>query len=414
MDRPLSAAHRRHRVLGRALPLLLGGALFAGALVVVPGWMRPSVQRSHIRTAVVDRGPIQATLSATGVVVPRTEQVLTSPVSTRVKRLLKTPGDSVVPGESVVELDLEDATLDLQRLDDQIALKENARDQARLDLTRRLGDLRSEQEVQALEVRSSEYEVSRNSTMVTDGLVSRDALRASEIQLERARIELARIETAMVTEREALDARFVGLDLEIEILQKDRAEAQRRLEQASATSDRPGVVTWVIPQEGAAVAPGEEIARLADLSAFRVEATISDMHAGSMGRGMPVRVLIGDRSIRGTVSGVRPTVENGILTFDIELDKPDDTALRHNLRVDVHVITSAKDDAVCLARGSYVTVDGVPAMFVIRGDRAVRTPIRFGLNSFETYEILEGLVPGEEVILTDMSQHAGAREVQIQ
>ena len=68
---------------------------------------------------------------------------------------------------------------------------------------------------------------------------------------------------------------------------------------ATAASDRRGVLTWVVPSEGMAVHRGDELARIADLSAFRVEATVSDVHASRLVAGLPVTVRSGDSRLGG-------------------------------------------------------------------------------------------------------------------
>jgi multidrug efflux pump subunit AcrA (membrane-fusion protein) len=57
---------RRRRVLQIALPLLVVGLLIAW----LPGWLRPSIPRERLRTALVTTGPIEAAIMATGTVVP--------------------------------------------------------------------------------------------------------------------------------------------------------------------------------------------------------------------------------------------------------------------------------------------------------------------------------------------------------
>jgi HlyD family secretion protein len=80
-------------------------------------------------------------------------------------------------------------------------------------------------------------------------------------------------------------------------------------------------------------------------------------------------------------------VENGIVTFEVTLENPSHPGLRHNLRTDVYVITQRRSEALRLRRGPYLRPDGRHAVFVIRGDVAVRTPVELGLASFDYYEI---------------------------
>jgi HlyD family secretion protein len=170
-------------------------------------------------------------------------------------------------------------------------------------------------------------------------------------------------------------------------------------------------LTWVVTAEGSSVRKGDMVARVADLSAFRVEATVSDVHAARVTPGMPAIVRIGNEQLTGVVHAVRPAVENGVVGFDIALDSPSDPRLRPNLRVDVQAVTAIKPDALRLARGTYEAPDGSQCAFVLRGDRAVRTRIRLGVAGYDMFEIVDGLHEGDEVIVSDTSSFMHHQEV---
>jgi len=413
MDRPIDIAYARRERLRRAAILLLIVALGATGVITVPRLLRPGVRRTRIRTAVVDRGPIEETITASGRVIPDHEHVITSPVATRVTGILKQPGDRVETEEPIVILDVGESELALEKLDDQIALLSNRREQSQVALETRLSELRGKREIQALELESACYRAARDSQLVALGVCSEDEARRSATDAKRARIELEQLTARMENARRALAVELEGLDLEIAMRRKERSEAARRLRLATAASDRPGVLTWVVPSEGAAVQRGDELARVADISAFRVRAVASDVHAPRLESGLPAEVRSGEMRLRGEVTHVQPTVQNGAITFDVTLDEDDHPNLRDNLRVDVYVVTERKEEAVRVKRGAYTRPDGTTAVFVIREDRAVRTPVRFGIKNMETYEILAGVTPGEEVIVSDMSDYMHAKEVKL-
>jgi HlyD family secretion protein len=411
MDRPLDTrllARRRLRhwsLIGAGLSLAL---LLLGLL---QGWVEPSVRRNRLRTARVERGPVEATLTATGVVVPQVEQVLTSPIDTRVLRVLKTPGAQLAAGEAIVELDVGEARLAVATLDDQVALKQNEQRRTRQELENLLTDVRRRREIKELELRSLQYEASRSRTLYVRGLFSEDAARKAETDVERAKIELQQLDESMQAAQETSATRLEGLALEMKILATQRDEAAHVLQVATAAAGRPGILTWVIASEGAAVRRGDQIARVADLSSFRVDATVSDVHAGRLTPGLPATVQVGDEPLRGTISAVHPAVQNGVLTFEVALERASDPRLRPNLRVDVHAVTGSKPQALRVARGTFTAPDGLTYAFVVRGDRAQRVPIRLGLASYDAFEIIEGLSEGDEVIVSDTSDYMHRQEV---
>jgi HlyD family secretion protein len=414
MDRPLDSRTRRKRLARRVIYAAAGIVLMAAALMTVTAWLRPSVSRSRIRTAFVERGPVEAVITATGNVVPIYEHVITSPIEARVTRIHRTPGAEVAAGEPILQLDTDETRAALEQLDDRIALRRNQREQALLDNARERAALLIDREIKELQHRSAEFEAERARQYFDEGLFSRDDVRKSENGAEVALIELRRIDEALANLEAALEKKLRELELEIAMSVRERAERARALERATVTSDRSGVLTSVVSSEGMNVGRGEEIARIADLSAFRVEATVSDVHAARISPGLAVIVESGERRLPGSVFNVRPMVKNGIVTLEVDLEDGSDPVLRHNLRVDVYIITDRAEDALRVRRGSYLTPEGTHAAFVLREGRVVRTPVRFGITNIDHYEILEGLNEGEEVIISDMSDYMHLQEVEIE
>jgi HlyD family secretion protein len=162
-----------------------------------------------------------------------------------------------------------------------------------------------------------------------------------------------------------------------------------------------------------AVRRGDEIARIADLRSFRVQATISDVHVGRLAAGSPVVVQAGDGALAGRVSQVLPAIENGTLSFLVSLEESSSPRLRPNLRVDVQVATAHKDDVLRVQRGAFPSLDGRPVAFVIRGGRALRKPVELGVASFDCCEVVKGLEVGDEVVISDMAEYAHLAEVEV-
>ena len=125
MDRELSNAALRRNRLRNALKIVLPLVVVGGAVMYGAGLIAPSLDKTTMRTAPVERGAVEAVIEASGVVVPEIDRVLASPIDARVLRILKRAGDSVSKGEAIVTLDLGASTLALEKLTDNIARKAN-------------------------------------------------------------------------------------------------------------------------------------------------------------------------------------------------------------------------------------------------------------------------------------------------
>ncbi|HZS04667.1 MAG TPA: efflux RND transporter periplasmic adaptor subunit [Blastocatellia bacterium] len=413
MDREIDQVFRRKQIARR----LVAGVLSVSVLTVIfifgPGWIKPAISRNRIRTAKVESGPIESAITASGTVVPEFEQVLSSPLDARVVKILKSPGAVLAKGDPILTLDVSQAVLSLDKINQQIETKQNQQAKVKLDLESTLNGLQSQTEIKTLEYKSLKAATARNRELFRQGLLSEDKLREVELNEEKAALELKKLEADRRTAQESTGTQLEGLALEMKTLEKERDEAKRQLELATTKSDRNGVLTWVVTEEGATVPRGTVIARIADLNSFRVEATVSDVHANHLSAGMPVSVKINDDELKGSITGIDPTIRNGVITVRVGLDDKSSALLKSNLRVDVLIATDRRDKVLRIKKGPFANAEGARDVFVIRGDTAVKTPVKLGIASFDFYEIVQGLLEGDEVIISDMTDYQHLKEVKI-
>ncbi len=414
MDREIDSKIRRFIIFKRAAFI---GSLFlivSAGLIWGPALLRPSVPRSKIRTAKVDRGLVEAGISAAGTVVPEFEAVLSSPIDSRVIRILKQTGAAVSVGDPIIELDRSGSQLELERIHQNLDLKQNQQAKARLEFEQTLNDLQSRMEIKRLELQSHSARLNQNRTLYEDGLISADDVRRAELEEQKCRTELRQLEVSRHNAEQTTDSQIQGLAMETAMLRKEESAAASELNLATTKSDRNGVLTWVVAEEGSTVRKGEVIARIADLRCFRVDATISDVHAGDIRIGMPVEVKANEETkLGGSIANILPAIKDGIVTMQIALEDKASGILRSNLRVDVQIITERRDRVLRIKKGPALTGQGGKDVFVIRGAAAVRTPVLLGLASFDAFEVLSGMMEGDEVIISDVSDYLHLKEFDV-
>jgi HlyD family secretion protein len=413
MDREIDVSFRRKQMMRRAVLIVALVALVATLFFWGPRLIQPTVARARIRTAKVDAGPIESQITASGTVVPEFEQVISSPVNARVLKILKRPGAVLSKGEPILELDLNESRLAIEKLNQQIELKQNQQAKARLDLENTLITLQSQWEIKNLEHKAAKASTARNRELRRQGLLSEERLREIELIEEKTAFELKQLEESKRNAQASTRTQLEGLALEMKTLEGERVEAQRQMELATTKSDRNGVLTWVVDVEGVTVQKGAALARIADLSAFRVEATVSDVHANRLSAGLPVKIKINDELLTGAISRVNPAVNNGVITLAVSLDDKSNALLKSNLRVDALIATERKDRILRIKRGPFANGEGSGAVFVVRGDTAYKTPIRLGIASADHYEVVQGLIEGDEVIISDMTEFMHVKEVKL-
>jgi len=168
---------------------------------------------------------------------------------------------------------------------------------------------------------------------------------------------------------------------------------------------RDGVLSWLKNEEGASVSLREPLAKVSDVSRFRIEATLSDYYASQLNPGMGAEIYYNEQQIAGKLGSHSPTIENGVMKILIELDNPSEPLLRNNLRVDVGLVSETVVGALSLSKGPYISGRGIQQVFVIREGSAYKTEIEVGISNANYYQIKKGLNVGEQIIISDMSDY---------
>jgi HlyD family secretion protein len=203
-------------------------------------------------------------------------------------------------------------------------------------------------------------------------------------------------------------------ELSAAIQQKDLDELQRKLQKADIQATHAGVLTWVNKSVGSKVAEGEALARLADLSGYKVTASISDRYAERLAVDMPVLVRINDEVLQGRLTNIHPSVANNVVTFEVGLQDKSNAALRPSMKVEVYIVTESRANAVRVVNGPAFKGGAEQDVFVLRADgKAERRRVVVGLSNFNYVEIVSGVMPGEQVIISDLSSYRHVRELSI-
>jgi len=413
MDRNLPSETIRRRRLKLFIKITVFFVLVITLILILRSCLTPGISRNRILTSVVESGSIDACLSASGVVVPEYEQVITSPVPTTVTEVLLHSGDTVKASQSIVRLDTEAVEFQVAQLRDKLNFHRNQKQQLILELERQTIEIEALRDIKQLEVRYVQSQLERTRHLHEIGGTTDDALAQAELDLEIKLRQLRQLTQSIENQKASLQAEIEGLDLQIQMKENEVREAERDLELARARAEHPGVVTWVNDNIGSSVNPGDAVARVADLGSYRIIAQISDIHAARLRTGGKVMVRIGDIRLPGSISAVRPSVENGIASFDVELNDKSHTALRPNLRADVFVVTAYKDNILRVHNGPFYRGRLAQKVFVIDGDIAIRRLVDIGVSNYDYVELIGDIKPGEEVIISDMSKYDHAEQLNL-
>lgn len=411
MDRAVSTSVQRRR-FWKQLAFWLGGiCLLAVALLAFRNALRTNIRASQLRTAVAERGPIVQSLSATGLVLPEFEEVITSPVTADIKEVLVAEGTEVRAGQPLLELDKQALEAEVARRRDELALKRNAIRKLQLELDKSFFDLQVRDSIKALNISSLEAALDNARRLNRVGGATREQVEQAELELRIARLEKRQLENELRTKQQSIQAELRESELEAQIEERSLQEQEKKMAQAVLSARREGVVTWISKQVGAGIREGEPVCRVAGLGAYRMEGSVSEIYASRVQVGMPVQVRINDSLLTGAITNIRPTVENDVLAFDISLGQPSHGLLRPNLRTEIFIVTGSRPDVVRVANGAAFNGQRRQELFILEGGRALRRSVPIGLSNFDYVELESGVRPGETVVISDMSDYEHLKEI---
>jgi HlyD family secretion protein len=415
MDRAISTTTLRQRQLRRWLLGLGALVLLAAGALGLRRILQPTLRRADILTAPVEVGDVDATLTAAGTIIPAREAVLSSPLQSSIRRVALAVGARVQPGQVILELDKELAASALAKLDDEQLRNQNKTAQLQLTLARTLTDLQAQQQAQDLKVSSLQSALRDEQHLLEIGGGTAEAVRQAELNLSTARLEAQRLHQQLRNQRQASAADQRELGYTVSVQQRSIQEQAAKLRQANISSPLPGVLTWVNDNLGTTVQAGEALARVADLSRFRVRATIADTYADQLHPGDAVLVRLGPGTdLAGSIASISPAVDKGTITFFATLTNDHHPALRANLRADVQVLTRAHRGVLRLKNGPYYQGGQEQPVFVLAGGRATRRLVRLGDSNVDYVQIISGLSKGEEVIVSDTKAFADVPELHVE
>lgn len=401
---------RRNRIIKYAVAV---GAVVV-VIAVVMSLMRSSVNKKDIVLATVDRGTIESSVSASGKVAPAFEEVINSPISTRIVEVYRKAGDSVDVGTPLLRLDLQSTETELNKLLDQSQMKQYEIEQMKLNNNTRLSDLAMNVKVKAMAVSRMEVELRNERYLDSLGSGTGDKVRQVELAYNTGKLELEQLRQQLENERQVRDADLRVKELELNIHNKNLAEMRRTLSEAQVQSPRKATLTYINNQVGQQIGAGEQIAIISDLSHFKVDGEIADSYGDRVIVGSHAIVKIGREKLDGTVSNVTPLSRNGVIAFSIQLDDDSHARLRSGLKTDVYVMCDVIEDVVRIANGSYYMGKGDYDLFVVTGgDELVKRKVRLGDSNFEFVEVVSGLEPGDQVVVSDMSDYKNSNKLKL-
>lgn len=416
MDIPRPEQRRRRKI--RRLALGVSAALIMTVAAV--GLARreaaaPPVPRTSIWVDEVRRGEMLLQVTGPGTLIPREVRWIAAQSEARVDRILVRPGALVEPDTVIVETSNPDLLQEMATAEYELKSAEAALAEARI----RLYDEELDQRV-ALAGARAEYESARLQAEAEEPLAKQGIVPA--LQHQRSKLSQEQLKVRMDTMAERLKQFAATMKLRLEaqhaLVEQKRAIYERRKEQVEALRVRAGisgVLQEMLVAEGQRIALGASIARIARPDELQAQLQIPQSQAHYVQIGQAVTIDMRTGLAQGRVVRIDPAVQAGTVKVDVELIGEMPRGARVDLSVDGTIEIERLNDAMFMARPASAQAESTINLFrlVEDGAYAERVTVRLGRVSARAVEIVEGLSPGDRVILSDMSQWSEHARIRI-
>lgn len=371
-----------------------------------------AVNAERLRIASVTRGDLVRDAVVNGRVVAANSPTLYAPFAGTVAIRIAA-GDQVSRGQLLASIDSPELTSEfdreqamLEQLEVEVARQRILAEKQKL-LAKRTAD-EAELALVAAErdAQRSERAYQRGALSQVEWLQAQDAVNAARIKSQHAAADVA------------LEGRSVGFELQTKEkqLQQQRllvGNLQRRIEELNIKAPVDGVVGTLAVADRAVVAPNSPLMTVVDLSHLEADLEVPESYADELGIGMQVELRVGTMTTLATISAVSPEVVANQVLARVRFNQAKPEGLRQNQRLSARILFEERADVLTLARGPFLEASGGRFAYVLDEGVAVRREIRVGATSVSAIEILDGLQPGDQVVIAGTENFADAERVAI-
>ena len=412
---------RKSRTLRKIILRIIFGAVLLAVIGSVSFYVSkmepaaPAVDRTTVWIDTVRHGSMSRGTRGMGRLVPEEIRWIPAIVDGLVERKVLEPGERVTPDTVIIELSNPQLERDTVTAEWDFKAAESGFEDFRLrllgdELTQTADLARMESDYEQAKIR---YESSL--TLYKDGLIPALDLRRDQVNVEQLgnRIDLEK--QRAVIRRESVEAQLFERRTQVE---KSRAMYELRkiqLEQLNVKAGVDGILQQIEVDVGQRVGMGSNLARVTNPNRLKAELSISETQAKDIQIGQPVSVDTRNGVVVGMVSRIDPAVRSGSVTVDVRFTETLPVGARPDLSVDGTIVFEKLDDVIYVGLPVQGQANSQISLFRLSADgrTAERVRVWLGSTSVNTVEIREGLTPGDQVILSDMSAHDGADNIRL-
>lgn len=360
------------------------------------------VDGSTILTGTARQGEFNDYIRVSGQVQPMTTVQLSPTEGGNVQRIVVEEGSHVNEGDVIVVLGNENLDMQILNSEAELAEKENILRNTMISMEQQKLSVRQEKLSLQIEVRRARRAYEQNKALYGEKLIAKEEyLKASEDY------ELAKDKLELVTDRERQDSLYRSVQIaqmheSLENMRLNMNMIRRRKENLSVKAPISGELGLLDVELGQSVAAGAKIGQINNLDSYKIEAQIDEHYIDRVAPGLEATFERQNEKYSSVIRKVYPEVRDGKFKADFRFEGQQPENIRTGQTYYLNLQLGQSAEAILIPRGSFYQNTGGKWVYVLNADgtKATKRSVRIGRQNPQYYEVLEGLAPGDKVIIS--------------
>jgi len=374
----------------------------------------PTVDRAVVWIDAVKRGSMLRQVRGSGTLVPEDIRWIPARSQGRVERIVLRPGAQVTPDSIILELSnpeltqsVQEAQLGYQSAQASLANRKAELQSALLSQESATSNIESQYKQAALDLEANEK-------LFKEGLISELTVKQKRGFAEDLKNRLETEKRRLAITRDGIASQLAPQESDVNQRKATWELRRKQLDELNVRAGMSGTLTSVPVERGQQVGPGTNLARVANPSNLKAELRIAETQTRDIRIGQYAEVDTRNGIVKGHVARMDPSSVGGTVGVDVIMDGPLPAGARPDLSVDGTIQLEKLDNIIYVGRPAFGQENSTVTIFKVSPTgEAHATKVKLGRASVNTIEVLEGLQPGDQVILSDMSQFDSFDRVQL-
>lgn len=361
-----------------------------------------SIDLATVQIATIEQGDLVRDISSTGRIVAANAPKLYSPEQGFVDLKVKA-GDRVEKGQLVAEVDSPELRNQLEQQQSEMTRLEGDLARQELDARRQTLQLTKQMELAEVDLQAAERENRRAQSSIVNNLISRIDLEKAVDDLSRAKVTFKHAKEEVHLAKDTLAFELDSTRSRVGRQALVVSELERKINELQIRATVEGVVGNLLTQQRSLVSKNAPLMTLVDLTAYEAELNVAESYANELSIGMDVEMNIVGNKVKGKLSAISPEVTNREVKARVRFAQSDLTGMRQNQQISARILLENKSQVLKVRRGSFLQAGGFIA-YRVDGNIATRTDIQVGATSMREVEILSGLSPDDQIIISNYDE----------